>query len=151
MRTKTKGPKNIKETFKNKRRSSEGGLPFSITMPRISQMGGRAATKEGGKRESLSNVALVGASCCLPGLDYRRAELIIMMMMTMLAKKKTGSTKAGFIRFNIAYQINIDDIWFWFNYSVGSQCPSQTSNWEWPIIKEGSNVMSIYKTSPIQK
>ena len=101
MRTKTKGPKNIKETFKNKRRSSEGGLLFSITMPRISQMGGRAATKEGGKRESLSNVALVGASCCLPGLDYRRAELIIMMMMTMLAKKKTGSTKAGFIRFNI--------------------------------------------------
>ena len=103
MRTKTKGPKNIKETFKNKRRSSEGGLPFSITMPRISQMGGRVAAKEGGKkRESLvSNVALVGASCCLPGLDYRRAELIIMMMMTMLAKKKTGSTKAGFIRFNI--------------------------------------------------
>ena len=72
---------------------------------------GAAAAKEGGRRgeSPLSNVALVGASCCLPGLDYRRAELIIMMMMTMLAKKKTGSTKAGFIDSISAYQIIVGE------------------------------------------
>lgn len=143
MRTKTKGPKNIKETFKNKRRSSKGGLPFSITMPRISQMGGRAATKEGGKRESLSNVALVGASCCLPGLDYRRAELIIMMMMTMLAKKKTGSTKAGFIRFNIC----LSDQRWWYLILILTTLLLLSAHHKLPIEndpswKEGSKVRS---------